>query len=230
MIFAEAKLEQAVGAVLAHSLKAGATMLKKGRVLSAGDVETLRAAGREAVTVARLEPGDLPEDEAARRIAEAGHGANVTIATPFTGRCNLHAAAAGLIVVDRERLDRLNAVHESITLATLPPFELVAARDMVATVKIVPFAVAGALVGLCVKIACEGGALVRVALLRPRVVALIQTTLPVDYTISDFFGGTGLLIVVGVALDMVNRIESHMLMERYEGFLKGGMRIRGRKG
>jgi len=59
---------------------------------------------------------------------------------------------------------------------------------------------------------------------------IIQSGLAVSYTISDFFGGTGLLIVVGVALDMVNRIESHMLMERYEGFLKGGMRIRGRRG
>ncbi|HEY3319964.1 MAG TPA: preprotein translocase subunit SecY [Planctomycetota bacterium] len=59
---------------------------------------------------------------------------------------------------------------------------------------------------------------------------VIQNALSVSYTISDFFGGTGLLIVVGVALDMVNRIESHMLMERYEGFLKGGMRIRGRRG
>ncbi|HYG74820.1 MAG TPA: preprotein translocase subunit SecY [Planctomycetota bacterium] len=59
---------------------------------------------------------------------------------------------------------------------------------------------------------------------------IIQAALPVSPTISDFFGGTGLLIVVGVALDMVNRIESHMLQERYDGFLKGGMRIRGRKG
>jgi preprotein translocase subunit SecY len=59
---------------------------------------------------------------------------------------------------------------------------------------------------------------------------LIQYALPVSWTISDFFGGTGLLIVVGVALDMVNRIESHMLMQNYEGFLRGGGRIRGRRG
>ncbi len=59
---------------------------------------------------------------------------------------------------------------------------------------------------------------------------LIQYAMPVSYTNSDFFGGTGLLIVVGVALDMVNRIESHMLMQNYEGFLKGGGRIKGRKG
>ncbi|MCZ7647383.1 MAG: preprotein translocase subunit SecY [Planctomycetota bacterium] len=59
---------------------------------------------------------------------------------------------------------------------------------------------------------------------------IIQSGLKVGFTISDFFGGTGLLIVVGVALDLINRIESHMLMERYDGFLKSGGRIRGRRG
>ncbi|MBI3829993.1 MAG: preprotein translocase subunit SecY [Planctomycetes bacterium] len=59
---------------------------------------------------------------------------------------------------------------------------------------------------------------------------IIQGNLKVDYNVSGFFGGTGLLIVVGVALDVINRIESYMLMERYEGFLKGGGRIRGRRG
>jgi preprotein translocase subunit SecY len=58
---------------------------------------------------------------------------------------------------------------------------------------------------------------------------IIQNTMSVDQTISDFFGGTGLLIVVGVALDVVNRIESHLLMERYEGFIKGGGRVKGRR-
>lgn len=58
---------------------------------------------------------------------------------------------------------------------------------------------------------------------------IIQNTMKVDNQISDFFGGTGLLIVVGVALDVVNRIESHLLMERYEGFMKGGGKIKGRR-
>ena len=58
---------------------------------------------------------------------------------------------------------------------------------------------------------------------------IIQNTMKVSDQISDFFGGTGLLIVVGVALDVVNRIESHLLMERYEGFMKGGGKIKGRR-
>ena len=47
--------------------------------------------------------------------------------------------------------------------------------------------------------------------------------------LSDFFGGTGLLIIVGVALDTLQQIESHLLMRHYDGFMKKG-RIRGRRG
>jgi preprotein translocase subunit SecY len=44
-----------------------------------------------------------------------------------------------------------------------------------------------------------------------------------------YFGGTALLIVVGVAIDTISQIESHMLTRHYEGFLKGGAgRVRGR--
>ena len=46
--------------------------------------------------------------------------------------------------------------------------------------------------------------------------------------VTGFFGGTGLLIVVGVALDLVERIETHLLMRHYEGFMRKG-RIRGRR-
>lgn len=77
------------------------------------------------------------------------------------------------------------------------------------------------------RITLAGAVFIAIIAVVPQV---IQHSLNVSYTISDFFGGTGLLIVVGVALDMVNRIESHMLMQNYEGFLKGGGRIKGRRG
>lgn len=50
----------------------------------------------------------------------------------------------------------------------------------------------------------------------------------VPYAIAGFLGGTALLIMVGVALDLVQRIESHLIMRNYEGFLSGG-RVRGRR-
>ncbi len=49
----------------------------------------------------------------------------------------------------------------------------------------------------------------------------------VSFSLVGFFGGTSLIIIVGVALDTLQQIESHMLMRNYDGFLKSG-RIRGR--
>src|SRR2546430_7389 len=177
MKFGEVPVAEAEGAILAHSLKLGATALKKGRVLSRADLDAIAAAGLAHIVVARLEPGDLREDAAAARIAAAAAGPNITVANAFTGRANLFAEARGLLVVDRDRLDRLNSVDEAVTLGTLPPFAVVEPRQMVATIKIIPFAVPEAAVEAAACFASEGGKLLRVAAFVPRRVALIQTRL-----------------------------------------------------
>lgn len=56
---------------------------------------------------------------------------------------------------------------------------------------------------------------------------LVGRVLDVDSSITYFFGGTSLLILVGVILDTTKQVESHLLMKRYEGFMKTG-RLRGR--
>lgn len=56
----------------------------------------------------------------------------------------------------------------------------------------------------------------------------LMAWLKVPYLIASFFGGTGILIIVGVVLDTLKQIESHLLMHHYEGFIKSG-RIRGRR-
>ena len=114
---------------------------RKGRVLSAGDVAALAAAGVATVTVAEPEPGDVGEDDAAARLAKGLGGAGLVVSAPFTGRANLHAEKPGILTLDQAAVARLNAVDEAITLATLPPFARVAARQLVATVKIIPYAV-----------------------------------------------------------------------------------------
>ncbi len=64
------------------------------------------------------------------------------------------------------------------------------------------------------------------------IIAILPTILSnytnLQWQVTGFFGGTGLLIVVGVALDFVERIETHLLMRHYEGFMRKG-RIRGRR-
>ena len=99
------------------------------------------------------------------------------MAPAFTGRANLHATARGLLVVDRERVDRFNRIDEAVTLATLPEHAVVDPRQMVATVKIIPFAIPASLVERC-RTALGDGPLLRVAPFRPWRARLIQTELP----------------------------------------------------
>jgi molybdenum cofactor cytidylyltransferase len=178
MKFGEVPIAEAEGAILAHSLKLGSAALKKGRVLSAADLNLIAESGLSRITVARLEPGDVGEDEAAQRVALAAIGPGVSAAAPFTGRVNLHAEARGVLAFDRERVDRLNLVDEAITVGTLPPFTVVEPRQMVATIKIIPFAAPEEALRQCVRVAVNGGALLRVATFRPLSVGLIQTLLP----------------------------------------------------
>jgi len=52
--------------------------------------------------------------------------------------------------------------------------------------------------------------------------SIISSWLKIPYLVASFFGGTGLLIIVGVMLDTMKQIESHLLMRHYEGFMKKG--------
>jgi len=178
MQFGEVAVADAEGAILAHSLRLGAAAFKKGRILSAADIAALGEAGIGRIVVARLDTGDVEENAAAFRIAQTAAGVNIRTADPFTGRANLHAEARGLLVFDRARLDRLNLIDEAVTLGTLPEYAIVEPRQMVATVKIIPFAAPKEAVEACARIAAEGGPLLRVAAFRAMTVALIQTRLP----------------------------------------------------
>lgn len=150
MKFGPIPLADAEGAILAHSLKWEKGAIKKGARLTAAHLDRLAAAGFEQVTAAVLEPGDVSEDEAASRIAHAiarvPHRMNLSISAPFTGRSNLFATSHGVFWADTEVIDKLNSIHEGLTVATLPPYARVAERQMVATVKIIPYAVSGAAV------------------------------------------------------------------------------------
>src|SRR6185437_1365111 len=79
---------------------------------------------------------------------------------------------------DRAAVDRLNAIDEAITLATLEPDTVVAPKQMVATVKIIPFAVAGERLAACEKSVADASHLVAVAPFAAKRAVLIQTELP----------------------------------------------------
>jgi len=141
VIFGEFPCAEAEGVRLAHTLKLPHLLLRKGRVLSATDVAALEVAGIARVSGARLAPGELDEDAAARTVAALLGGPLIAARAPYTGRCNLYAQAAGVLRIDQARIDRANRLCESITLATLPQHACVGRDQRIATVKIIPFAV-----------------------------------------------------------------------------------------
>lgn len=175
MIFDEIPTPEAAGAILVHSTRCGDRTLKKGLHLTAEHVASLMASGVENITVARLEPGDVHEDEAARLLADALAGENLTVKAPFTGRANLHAGLDGLASLDIQAIDAVNMVDEAVTVATVPSFERVTSGQMVATVKIIPFAVPKETLDLCLAAASTSNGAIGVAGFRGHRVALILT-------------------------------------------------------
>ncbi len=177
MKFGTVSIEQAEGAMLAHSLTAGERRFRKAHRLSPDDVAFLKAAGIEELVVARLDPGDLCEDGAAERIAQALSIRNVEVKPAATGRVNLHAQAAGVFTVDKALIDAINAVDPAITLATVAQYAEVQKGQMVATVKIIPFAVAGEVVDKVVAL-CAGREAFAVNPFQALRVGVVQTVLP----------------------------------------------------
>jgi molybdenum cofactor cytidylyltransferase len=177
MIFGETFLEDALGAILAHSTHAGALKLKKGHVLTESDIQRLREAGVSKVIAARLQDGDLEENAAARKITEALQWFGVRVGPAATGRVNCYAEKTGLLAVDIDLINAVNAVDPSVTIATLKAFERVEQGQMVATVKIIPFAVSTAVLDQISGLA-QGRAAFGVHGFAGSRVALIQTTLP----------------------------------------------------
>jgi molybdenum cofactor cytidylyltransferase len=176
--FGALPIADAEGGVAVHSIRQGTLVLKKGTVIGRAQIAALQSAGIREIVVARLEPGDVSEDEAAADIAAATAGEGVRVDRAFTGRANLFAEQAGVLVVNKTAIDALNLIDEAVTFATLPAFKPVVAGEMIATVKIIPFAVAGALRDAAVAVARAARPLVSVAPYRIRKVGVISTTLP----------------------------------------------------
>ncbi len=176
MKFGPVPVRDALGAIVAHAVKQGDLILKKGVLIGQPEIESLRAAGVASVVVAQLESCDVGEDEAARLLALAIAGAGVRVEPPFTGRANLFAEVAGVLEIDTKVIDAVNSVDETITVATLAQRKAVAAGEMIGTVKIIPFAAEKYLLEQAC--AASGGKALSVAPFKPKRIVVISTILP----------------------------------------------------
>ena len=178
MKFGPVPLCEAEGGVAVHSIRKPGLVLKKGTVIGKPEIAALAEAGISEIVVARIEPGDVSEDAAAAEIGAAVQGEGVRVDRAFTGRANLFAQEAGVLVVDKDAVDRLNQVDESITFATLPAYKPVVAGEMIATVKIIPFAVPIAQRDAALAVVRARAPLIRVAPYRIRKIGVVSTLLP----------------------------------------------------
>ncbi len=175
MRFGPVPVADSAGLITAHSLRSGGETLRKGSIITPAMAATLEADGVREVVAVSLETGDVGEDAAAGRLAAILAGENLRVEEPFTGRCNLFATTRGILLIDRGRIDSVNGVDEAVTVATLPAFKPVAEGEMVATVKIIPYAVGSAtLARACAE--GEAGA-IAVAPYRRRRVGVVSTRL-----------------------------------------------------
>lgn len=148
MKFGNVPIAEAVGSILAHSVRLKGSRLRKGTTLSSLDIANLSAAGIHNITVATLATDDLSENRAAQKLAEAlvpdAKNANMRLSRAFTGRVNIFATIPCVVRLQTDRLVQLNNVDPMITLATVPDYTQMATGGMIATVKIISYGVANA--------------------------------------------------------------------------------------
>jgi len=174
MKFEPVPLSEAKGKILGHNIAAadGQRLLRKGKPLTDDDLKSLRALGRVSVYIAHMEPDDVDENTAARRVAEAICGVGLHITGVASGRANLLSNEMGILRIDVERLMQLNDC-DGITLATMLTHSPVHPRQIVATIKIIPYAVPESVVSKAEAIANGSQPIVRVDALPSRSAGMI---------------------------------------------------------
>ncbi len=181
MKFGPVPVDEAEGCILAHAMQAAGDLSRvaKGTRLTQVDIAGLKAQGHVTVIVARLGPDDITEDEAATLLAKAlvpdTAQSGVRLTTARTGRVNVVAQGPGIVGINAAAIRAVNGVNPMITVATLPEWQRVTQGALIATIKIISYAVPRADIDL----ACSRGQ-ASLGVLAPVVstAALIETKIP----------------------------------------------------
>jgi hypothetical protein len=168
------------GAVLAQTLLVPddhhRVLLLKGRILTKDDWPAVAGARVDELHVVRMEPGDLHEDEAARRLARLVAGPGVILHGPAESQVRLSAEVNGIFKVDVQRLEALNSIDD-ISIFTLFDGQLVSKGKTIAGVKVTPFVVPEARLREAERIAGHDGVVEVVAFRPMRVGVLVRERL-----------------------------------------------------
>ncbi len=168
----DAAVDLLVGRVLCHDVRdaAGKVGLPKGALLDAAGARTLLGLPWDEVHLLAVDPGDLHEEDAGRRLATAATGDGVEVKGYTGGQWTLVATRRGLLAIDVRRLADVN-VHEGIAVFTLFDGQPVERGETVAKAKVTPLVIGGDIVRAVEKAAADG--VVRVSAFRPNVVGAV---------------------------------------------------------
>lgn len=186
-------VEEAVGLPLAHDIteivpgKHKGPAFRRGHIVRQEDISKLLDVGKRNLYVMELEPDELHEEDAARRLAKAAAGPHLKLTDPSEGRVNLVSEIAGLLKVDTELLFRFNSLGD-LMLATLQGDRPVKEGTVVAGTRTIPVVVKEQLV-LRAEALCKKRPIVSILPMARKKVYLVVTGSEV-YTgrIKDGFG------------------------------------------
>ena len=185
--------DQIDGAVLAQTLLVPddhhRVLLLKGRILTKDDWPVVAAARVDEIHVVRIEPGDVHEDEAARRLARVVAGPGVIAHGPVESQARLSAEVNGIFTVDVQRLQALNSI-EDVSVFTLFDGQLVSAGKTIAGVKVTPFVVPEARLREAVRVAASGSSISEIRYVADDVAA-------VEAAVSSLLAHADLLLTAG---------------------------------
>ena len=144
MKFGKFDVDGAAGAILAHSIQTPNGRMRKGTVIGADDIATLKSAGITSVTTALLEHGDVHENDAAQQFAQAMYLIRRWLAIAHRaiyGAREYYRGGPGVVQLDAARLIAANSVASMISVATVPEFQQMTTGGLVATIKIISYGV-----------------------------------------------------------------------------------------
>jgi hypothetical protein len=161
---------------------------KRGHVIRPEDVNRLRDLGKENIAALDLSAGWLHEDDAAHRLATAASGEGIALSAPSEGKVNLIASCDGLLKINVDRLNGINAIAD-VMMATLHTDQLVKGGRIVAGTRIIPLTIKKEAIRAAEAHCSPNDPVVSIRSVRPHSIGLITTGSEVYHKrIADQFG------------------------------------------
>jgi molybdenum cofactor cytidylyltransferase len=141
MYFGNINVKDSLNCILAHTIVINNKKFAKGTIITEKDKSYFINNKIKTIVCAKLGKNDFHEDKAANIIAETFKNNSIASEKAYTGRANILANKSGLLVIDEEKIHKFNNISDDITIATLNNNSTVKKGEMIATIKIISFAV-----------------------------------------------------------------------------------------